>query len=217
MKMQAVYQQTGTLRFIGHLDLMRAMQRALRRSGLPVRYSQGFNPRILLSFAAPLAVGMEGRREVMEVPLEAPVAGGVFMEKLNAQLPEGIRCLACRQVDDSHPAPMAALFAAEYDIYPLQHEEALHSALLGFLNEPNIMVTYKTKRREREINLQPLIFNLHVKDGALRAVLSLNQHGSCKPELLMTALADYAGVPAPRCRVIRNRLLNNLFVPLENA
>ena len=79
------------------------------------------------------------------------------------------------------------------------------------------MVTYKTKRREREINLQPLIFNLYVKDGALRAVLSLNQHGSCKPELLMTALADYAGVPAPRCRVIRNRLLNNLFVPLENA
>ena len=66
MKMIVVFEKTPRLRMIGHLDLMRAMQRALRRSDLPLRYSQGFNPHILLSFAAPLSLGMAGKREVME-------------------------------------------------------------------------------------------------------------------------------------------------------
>ena len=55
--MMVVFEKGKTLRYIGHLDLMRAMQRALRRSGLPIRYSNGFNPHIRLSFAAPLSVG----------------------------------------------------------------------------------------------------------------------------------------------------------------
>ena len=67
MKMIVVFSIRDRLKYIGHLDLMRAMQRALRRSGLPVRYSQGFNPHLQISFAAPLSVGMEGLREVMEV------------------------------------------------------------------------------------------------------------------------------------------------------
>ena len=54
MKMIVVFEKKERLRLIGHLDLMRAMQRALRRSDLPLRYSQGFNPHILLNFAAPL-------------------------------------------------------------------------------------------------------------------------------------------------------------------
>ena len=74
MKMLAVFEKGPRLRLIGHLDLMRAMQRALRRSGLPIRYSQGFNPHILLTFAAPLNLGAVGMREVMEVPVEGEVA-----------------------------------------------------------------------------------------------------------------------------------------------
>ena len=60
MRMMVVFEKGETLRYIGHLDLMRAMQRALRRSGLPIRYSNGFNPHIRLSFAAPLSVGVVG-------------------------------------------------------------------------------------------------------------------------------------------------------------
>ena len=73
MKMIVVFSIRDRLKYIGHLDLMRAMQRALRRSGLPVRYSQGFNPHLQISFAAPLSVGMEGLREVMEVPYDGDI------------------------------------------------------------------------------------------------------------------------------------------------
>ncbi|MBR6754287.1 MAG: TIGR03936 family radical SAM-associated protein, partial [Clostridia bacterium] len=62
MKMLVIFEKSERLRHIGHLDLMRAMQRALRRSGLPIAFSQGFNPHVLLNFAAPLSVGMPGKR-----------------------------------------------------------------------------------------------------------------------------------------------------------
>ena len=68
--MMVVFEKGEALRHIGHLDLMRTMQRALRRSNLPIKYSNGFNPHIRLSFAAPLSVGVIGLRELMEVPLE---------------------------------------------------------------------------------------------------------------------------------------------------
>ena len=107
MKMIVVFEKGARLRHIGHLDLMRAMQRALRRSDLPLRYSQGFNPHILLNFAAPLSVGMPGKREIMEVPLEREVSAEEFLQKLTAALPPDLPCLSARPVDDRHPAPMA--------------------------------------------------------------------------------------------------------------
>ena len=217
MKMQVVFSIGGRLRYVGHLDLMRAMQRALRRSGLPVKYSQGFNPHILLSFAAPLAVGIAGEREVMKVPLEQPVTEAEFLRRLNAVLPEALQCVAARQVDDTHPAPMAALFAAEYRITPLDNQQAFYDAAQAFLKLDSYMATHRTKRGERQIDLRPLVFNLLVKPEGLRAVLSLNQQGTCKPDLLLTALADLMGAPAPDCRIVRTRMLNHLLVPLENA
>ena len=85
--MMVVFEKGETLRYIGHLDLMRAMQRALRRSGLPIRYSNGFNPHIRLSFAAPLSVGVVGLRELMEVPLEDGVSEQAFQDGMNAVCP----------------------------------------------------------------------------------------------------------------------------------
>ena len=79
MKMLVVFEKFPRIRHIGHLDLMRAMQRALRRSDLPVKFSQGFNPHMLLTFAAPLSVGMAGNREIMEVPLAAAVTEEAFL------------------------------------------------------------------------------------------------------------------------------------------
>ena len=81
--MMAAFEKGEKLRFIGHLDLMRTMQRALRRSHLPIKYSNGFNPHIRLSFAAPLSVGVAGKREMMEVPVEDGTAPEEFISKLN--------------------------------------------------------------------------------------------------------------------------------------
>ena len=105
--MMVVFEKGKTLRYIGHLDLMRAMQRALRRSGLPIRYSNGFNPHIRLSFAAPLSVGVVGLRELMEVPLEDGVTEQGFQDGMNAVLPDCLRIRQCRALEDSFPALMS--------------------------------------------------------------------------------------------------------------
>ena len=74
MKMWLTMEKGARIRFTGHLDLMRTMQRALRRSGLPVRYSQGFNPHMLLNAAAPLSLGMPGLRELGMIGAEEGIS-----------------------------------------------------------------------------------------------------------------------------------------------
>lgn len=217
MKMIFVFSKTGSLKFIGHLDLMRAMQRALRRSGLPVRYSQGFNPHILLSFAAPLGLGIEGMREVMELPLQTEVPPEHFVSELNKNLPPLLRGLSARLVEDSHPALMASLRTARYRILPHEHAEELIAALPGFLQQESIHATRKGKKGMVDFDLKPLIFEISRSGGGFEALLALAESGTCKPDLLMQRLAAYAGLEQPPADVTRLALFAGDFVPLEEA
>ena len=114
MKMIVVFEKAPRLRHIGHLDLMRAMQRALRRSGLPLRYSQGFNPHILLTFAAPLSVGMPGRREIMEVPLAEDMTGEAFLSRLSPAL-----LCQCKDADKRFFAEAIAIWPVFYGLFSI--------------------------------------------------------------------------------------------------
>ena len=116
MRMMAAFEKGEKLRFIGHLDLMRTMQRALRRSHLPIKYSNGFNPHIRLSFAAPLSVGVAGRREMMEVPVEDGTSPEEFIQKLNACLPPDLQIVSAKPVSDEFPTLMSLMAGSEYSI-----------------------------------------------------------------------------------------------------
>lgn len=217
MKMWVVFSIAERLRHIGHLDLMRAMQRALRRSGLPVSYSQGFNPHILMSLAAPLSVGMAGEREVMEVPLSAPCEPASFLQALNMALPPEIRCKECLVKPDDIAAPMAQLNAAQYAAEFLEDAEAVLAAVPAFLAQQEWMAVKRTKKGDKQFDLRPLVYNLLVKDGRLVMTLALKESGTAKPEAVLAALVGLAGVPAPRAIVTRVCLLGETFAPLENA
>lgn len=218
MKMIAVFEKAPRLRLIGHLDLMRAMQRALRRSGLPLRYSQGFNPHILLTFAAPLSVGMPGKREIMEVPLEGDVTAEEFMEKLSAALPPDLPLLSARPVDDRHPAPMAQLCAAVYEAKLSSVPAGLSEAVDRFLEQKEIPVMRKTKSGLKPADIRPMIHELRLDGDALRMVLSLSEKATCKPDLLLDTLFSFLGAERPRALITRLQLLgeeNGALKPLE--
>ncbi len=217
MKMLVVFSIRDRLKYIGHLDLMRAMQRALRRSGLPLSYSQGFNPHILLGFAAPLSVGSQGLREIMEVPLSAPCSPEDFLSALNAALPPLLQCVSAREVPDDYPAPMSRLAAASYLIRPLEHQEALLAALPGFLTQPSIVLPKKTKRGLQDSDIRPMIHRLAARDGQIDALLQQSPSGTCKPALLIAGLARYLDIPAPRCEIVRTGLYDAGLKPLEEA
>ncbi len=220
MKMLAVFEKGPRLRLIGHLDLMRAMQRALRRSSLPIRYSQGFNPHILISFAAPLSLGAVGLREVMEVSLEGDVTAEEFLRRLSAALPPDIRLLSARPVEDTHKPPMALLRAARYQLAPRTPCPLSQADADAFLKKEAIPAVKKTKSGEKEIDLKPMIHELSVKDGRIICTLDLCEERSCKPELMLSCLCDSAHIDPPEVTVTRMMLLSEkdgCFLPLEDA
>ncbi|MEG0766833.1 MAG: TIGR03936 family radical SAM-associated protein, partial [Clostridia bacterium] len=114
MRMLVAFEKTARVRHIGHLDMQRAMQRALRRSGLPVQYSQGFNPHVVLSFASPQPVGMAGREELFDVAMAHEVEEAAFCAALAPALPASLPLVRVRAVPDTQPALMAQLRRAEY-------------------------------------------------------------------------------------------------------
>ena len=219
MKMIVVFSKVPRLRHIGHLDLMRAMQRALRRSGLPLCYSQGFNPHILLSFASPLSVGMPGKREIMEVPIAEDMPADAFLQKLRAALPPELPCLSAHPVDDRHPAPMALLSAAMYEARLDAVPPGLDEALPRFLAQSEIPAVRKTKTGLKPCDIRPMIYDLSLAGDTLRFTLALCEKATCKPDLLLDSLFSFAGLDRPRALVTRTRLLgerDGALCPLEN-
>lgn len=196
------------LRFISHLDLQRFFQRALNRTGLPVKYTQGFNPHPVMSFASALALGWTSEYEVLDFGLAAPMGRGRTEQVFRAALPEDLPVYEVRMVDDRHPAPMALVCAADYAIsLSGAGADAALQAVDEFLAREQVMAVRKTKSGEREVDVRPLAIEL-VRDGAgLRARLKLTERDALKPDLLVRTLADIAGAEEPEARIHRLCLL----------
>lgn len=220
--MMAVFEKSTRLRHIGHLDIQRAVQRALRRSGLPVSYSKGFNPHILLTFASALSTGYSGTREIMEVQLERDVTPEEFVAAMNGAMPPDMQLSEARVLPAQHTALMAAVQAADYtiDILDGAAAEVIAQRLDAFLAEESIMAVRKTKSGMKETDIRPLILTLTMEGHALHAVMTLTERLACKPGMLMEALTAFCGLgETPRVMVVRNRLLGldpaGQLAPLE--
>lgn len=220
--MMAVFEKSPRLRHIGHLDIQRAVQRALRRSGLPVSYSKGFNPHILLTFASALSTGYSGTHEIMEVQLEREVAPADFLAAMNAAMPPDMQLSSARALPDQHIALMAQVQAADYTLTldDAAVAQTIADKLDAFLAQETIMAVRKTKSGMKETDIRPLIHTLTVEGCAIHAVMTLTERLACKPGMLLEALTAFCALPeAPRAMVVRNRLLGlteeGALAPLE--
>ena len=221
MRMLAVFEKGERLRHIGHLDIMRAMQRALRRSGLPAAYSNGFNPHILLTFASALSTGASGARELMEVTLARDVTPEEFLAAMNRALPPEMQLSEARPLPERHPALMASVRAADYSlrIPDGAAREALAAAVPAYLARTEIVTERKTKSGVKPCDIGPAVLALEGTAEGLHAVLTLTESMTCKPDMLLRTLAETAGIEPPRMFVRRNALLGEdgegRLAPLE--
>ena len=224
MRMLGVFEKSERVRHIGHLDIQRAVQRGLRRSGLPVAYSNGFNPHIQVTFASALSTGACGLREIMDVKMAEEVSEAEFLQKMNEAMPPEMQLSEARAVDDRHPALMASLRAGEYEIRIRDGAQAqrLVQAVGPMMAQDRIMVSRKTKSGVQEVDMKPLICSLRGEKSTLRATLVLTERESCKPAMIMEGLKKTAGIPAEeevRTLVIRTQLLGETpegrLAPLE--
>ena len=196
------------LRFISHLDLQRFFQRALNRTGLPVAYTQGFNPHAVMSFGSALALGWTSEYEILDVKLSVPMGRKRTEEAMRQALPEDLPVLEVRMVDDRHPAPMAMVRASDYEIARLgESAGAVLDAVDSFLASEQVMAVRKTKSGEKEIDIRPLAISLERAGDVLLARLKLTETDTLKPDLLVNSLAKQAGVEPPEARIHRKCLL----------
>lgn len=222
MRMYVVFEKGERLRHIGHLDIMRTMQRALRRSGLPVSYSKGFNPHVLLGFASALSVGAVGENELMEVTLDEEITCEELNERLSWALPEDIRLKRSGVLPDNAPALMAMVHAAAWHgVFLEDQAEQAAEALKHLLEKEEIMATRKSKSGEKEVNIRPLIYSFQPEMRGFHVVLSQEEGKTCKPSMLLEALGNelHLDVP-PRVLLTRTHLLTRLqdgeLYPMED-
>lgn len=117
MKVRIKFSKQGAMKFIGHLDIMRYFQKAIRRAGIDIAYTEGFSPHMIMSFANPLGVGLTSDGEYMDIEIRTPISGKEALERLNAVMAEGMRVLSFRQVEDSKASnAMALVAAADYRV-----------------------------------------------------------------------------------------------------
>ena len=115
MKVRIKFQKRGALRFIGHLDLMRFFQKVMRRAEIPMAYSGGFNPHMIMSFASPLGIGITSDGEYLDIQLTAPISSAEAVKRMNEVLVEGIEIISFRQIaEEKKMTGMSILAAADY-------------------------------------------------------------------------------------------------------
>ena len=222
MRMLAVFEKGERIRHIGHLDIQRSVQRGLRRSGLPVAYSNGFNPHILITFASALSTGACGKREIMDVTMAEEVTPEEFLEKMNRAMPPEMRLSEARALDQKHPALMASLRAAKYDLLIRDAEQAeqLAAAIPAMMARETVTAMRKTKTALKECDIKPLIYDLKAEGQHILATLTLTEREACKPGMLIEALSREAGIEGEiRMLITRTALLGmdeaENLVPLE--
>lgn len=214
MRMLMQFQKGDIVRHLGLLDLQRTMQRALRRSGLPITYSKGFNPHMVMSFASALSSGIPGDAELLDVSLCGEVTEEECLAAMNRVLPPALKASRVRLVDDRFPKVTAAMQQAQYSVTLRGGQtKKLVEAIESFLGESEIMAIRKTKKAETLVNVRPMIHVLEAKydaeanSAALTARVSFVEAATLKPDLLMNTLAKYAGVDLPKCEIRRTHLL----------
>lgn len=156
------FSKKGRAKYTSHLDTMRTMTRAFRRSGLPVWYTQGFNPHIYMTFALPIALGYESECESVDIRLTRQTDFSEVTECLNKALPPGFSVVKAQSPSQD---PQAIAWA-DYDIrliYTETDARLIGQKLNTFLALPVIEVSKKTKKGEKLIDIKPLCEVLSAK------------------------------------------------------
>ena len=188
MKLRFQITKEKEIRFISHLEYLRTIGRAFRRAGLPVAYSQGFNPHMKYSLASALGVGVVSYAEFVELELTEPVNPLAAANAFRKALPGGIRVLAVDAVENQAPALMSVAGGAEYRV-TLPWQGAIASAIDEFNQASSVVYVKqapKTKAKVKEINVKeyvPFLVAFQTGDS-----LQLHFHCRITPEGSMKAV-----------------------------
>lgn len=198
MKVRVKFKKYGSLRFIGHLDVMRFFQKVMRRAKIPIAFTAGYNPHMIMSFASPLGIGLTSEGEYFDMELAGHISSAEAVRRMNAVSAEGIEVVSFRQIaEEKKMTGMAIVAAADYLVGWKNAEDAAaftEETIAGFLRQQEIVVLKQTKRSEQEADIRPLVYQMELREKGIYLQLAAGSAQNLKPELVMSALCRFAGI-----------------------
>ena len=206
------------VRFLSHLDLMKTIERVIRRAEIPIAFSEGFNPHPKMNFASALAVGVTSDSEYMDMELREESDLGDILERLVKALPPGIEIKKGRIVADNTPALMAVVNRASYVVLAETEQhidaEVLEDSVARFMEKTEVLIMKRTKKGPREKNIRPGILHFEARQAGdnveFNVTTVVSNEGNVRPEEVINAFAKSSGLPID-CETIRIRR-TGLFV-----
>ena len=197
MKVRIKFSKNGSVKFIGHLDVMRYFQKAIRRAEIDIAYSKGFSPHQIMSFAQPLGVGLESNGEYVDVELNSGVSSEDVKNKLNAVMNEGIKVESVKRLSDDAINAMASVAASKYLIFIKEGYELdvdFYSQCVKLGQKDHIYIVKKTKKSEIEMDLKPAIYEMGVCEDGLVMMVDSSSSGNIKPNLVLEEVCKEYGI-----------------------
>jgi radical SAM-linked protein len=200
----------NNLKYLSHLNLMKTMERAIRRAGLPLVFSEGFHPHPKISYGPALAVGIESTSEYLDLELETGWDAGVIMESLNPALPEGLKIYESQRLKPGTKSLNALINKASYRIL-LQVDPGLKADLRQecdrILQAVELPVTRTGKEGQKTVNIRPWLHNLTIEEKSgdmieIHLVGEVGNQGNLRPEEILARFT----LPVTVLAVIRDGL-----------
>jgi len=209
MRLRITFTKQGALRYTGHLDLHKILERSIRRAKLPLAYSQGYHPQPKLNLAAALPLGFASRAEVMDIWLNEDV--GDVVSALRAHVPPGLSILEAEQVDERAPSLQTQVIAAEYQVEIT--EAGCGLGLTGKIASVLESESIPRERRKKQYDLRPLIEKMTLTPSpsplkgegnpSIFMRLTARESATGRPEEVLAVLE----IPLEATRIERTRLL----------
>lgn len=187
------FNKKNYLRYLGHLDLMRLFQRSFGRADIPIKYSEGFNPKPKLSIANPLSLGIESEEEYMDIELEDKIPVEDFTQKMNVVLPPDVQIIDGKYLEkgDSISSLISwALYEINFDVLEIKDRESLENITDKWLSKEEIIIIKARKKGKikvrNEENIKSLIRDMSIKELdensiTIKVILKSGDNGNLRP------------------------------------
>ena len=209
LKARIKFRKYGVMKFIGHLDVMRFFQKAMRRAEIPIAFTGGYSPHMIMSFANPLGVGVTSDGEYFDIELTEEIDLTEATQKLDDVMVEGMEIVNMVYIsDDKKKTGMSIVAAADYlswvkeDVLPQNWQEQVEL----FMKQEEILVVKSTKKSQKEVDIKPMIYQLHPREDGLFMQIATGSVENLKPELVMQAFCEFLGLDLEQITFVHHRL-----------
>lgn len=217
MKARIKFRKYGVMRFIGHLDVMRFFQKAMRRAGIPIAFTGGYSPHMIMSFAQPLGVGVTSDGEYLDIELKEEVDCAEAARRLNEVMAEGMEIVNVVPIpEDKKSSGMTIVAAASYRVTLLESAKSAEitkeipaswmTKIEEFMGQESIVVLKKTKRSETETDIKPMIYQMRWNADGIELFLAAGSEQNLKPDLVTDAFIGFIGEEPERVPFHYHRL-----------